>query len=135
MIHYFGKDIKIQGNRRIFRNFWLFYSAIFWRFIPQLLALGKQSALACEASENLKIGTKLQFEREADNKFDPYAVAIYYNDLKLGFIPRGENHDISKFLDMGWGDMYEARIHRITPDAHPEEQVEVIGYVKKNADR
>ena len=88
-----------------------------------------------EAFENLKIGTKLQFEREADNKFDPYAVAIYYNDLKLGFIPRGENHDISKFLDMGWGDMYEARIQRLTPDAHPEEQVEVIVYVKKNADR
>lgn len=89
----------------------------------------------CEAFENLKIGTKLQFEREADNKFDPYAVAIYYNDLKLGFIPRGENHDISKFLDMGWGDMYEARIQRITPDAHPEEQVEVIVYIRKNEGR
>ena len=36
---------------------------------------------------------------------------------------------------MGWGDMYEARIQRLTPDAHPEEQVEVIVYVKKNADR
>ena len=43
----------------------------------------------CEAFENLKIGTKLQFEREADNKFDPYAVAIYYNDLKLGRYVRG----------------------------------------------
>ena len=25
----------------------------------------------CEAFENLKIGTKLQLEREEDNKFDP----------------------------------------------------------------
>lgn len=86
----------------------------------------------CEAFENLRIGTKLQLEREEDNKFDPYAVAIYYNDLKLGFVPREDNHDISKFLDMGWDDLFEARITRITPDAHPEDQVEVIVYVKKN---
>ena len=89
----------------------------------------------CEAFENLKIGTKLQLEREADNKFDPYAVAIYYNDLKLGFIPREENHDFSKFLDMGWNDMYEVRIQRLSPEAHPEQQVEVIVYVKKNGNR
>lgn len=84
----------------------------------------------CEAFENLKIGTKLELVREEDNAFDPYAVAVYYGDLKLGFIPRGKNHDISKYLDMGLGDIYEVRITRITPDVHPEEQVEVIIYIK-----
>lgn len=84
----------------------------------------------CEAFENLKIGSLLEFVREADNKFDPYAVAIYFGDLKLGFIPRGDNHDISKYLDMGHGDLFEVRITRISPDAHPEHQVEVIVYVK-----
>lgn len=86
----------------------------------------------CEAFEHLKIGTKLDLVREEDNAFDPYAVAIYYKDLKLGFIPRGENHDISKYLDMGFGDIYEVRITRLTPDAHPENQVEVILYIKNN---
>ena len=43
----------------------------------------------CEAFEQLKIGTKLEFVREEDNPFDPYAVAIYFGDYKLGFIPRG----------------------------------------------
>lgn len=85
----------------------------------------------CEAFESLKIGTKLQLEREEDNKFDPYAVAIYFDGLKLGFIPREHNHDISKFLDMGWNDLFEVRIQRLTPDAHPEAQVEVIVYIKK----
>ena len=80
----------------------------------------------CEAFEHLKIGTKLDLVREADNAFDPYAVAIYYGEYKLGFIPRGENHDISKYLDMGLEDIYEVRITRITPDVHPEQQVEVI---------
>ena len=84
----------------------------------------------CEAFESLKIGTKLELVREDDNPFDPYAVAIYYGEYKLGFIPRGNNHDISKYLDMGLGDIYEVRITRITPDVHPEQQVEVIVYVK-----
>lgn len=84
----------------------------------------------CEAFEHLKIGGKLDLVRETDNPFDPYAVAIYYEDYKLGFIPRGSNHDISKYLDMGLEDIYEVRITRITPDVHPEQQVEVILYVK-----
>ena len=83
----------------------------------------------CEAFEYLKIGTELKLVREEDNKFDPYAVAIYYKDFKLGYIPRGSNHDISKYLDMGLGDIYEVRITRITPDVHPEQQVEVIVYI------
>lgn len=83
----------------------------------------------CEAFEHLKIGTKLDLVRETDNAFDPYAVAIYYGEYKLGFIPRGKNHDISKYLDMGLGDIYDVRITRITPDVHPEDQVEVIVYI------
>ena len=83
----------------------------------------------CEAFDQLKIGTKLELVREEDNAFDPYAVAIYYNDYKLGFIPRAHNHDISKYLDMGLHDIYEVRITRITPDVQPEQQVEVIVYI------
>lgn len=84
----------------------------------------------CEAFEHLKVGTKLDLIREIDNAFDPYAVAIYYGEYKLGFIPRGSNHDISKYLDMGLEDIYEVRITRITPDVRPEQQVEVIIYIK-----
>jgi hypothetical protein len=86
----------------------------------------------CEAFEHLKIGTKLDLVREEDNAFDPYAVAIYYKDLKLGFIPRESNKEISKYLDMGWDDLYEVRVTRVTPDAHPESQVEVVVYIKRN---
>ena len=84
----------------------------------------------CEAFESLKIGTKLNLVREIDNAFDFYAVAIYYEDYKLGYVPRGENHDISKYLDMGLEDIFEVRVTRITPDVPPEQQVEVIVYIK-----
>lgn len=80
----------------------------------------------CEVQEELHIGTRLELVREEDNKFDPYAVAIYYDDHKLGFIPRGSNHDISKYLDMGLEDIYEVRVTRISKKLHPDEQVEVI---------
>ena len=84
----------------------------------------------CEAFNSLKIGTKLELVREENNPFDPYAVAIYYEDYKLGFIPRSSNHDISKYIDMGLGNIYDVRITRISPDAVPEHQVEVIIYIK-----
>ncbi len=78
----------------------------------------------------LKIGTELTLMREEDNKFDPYAVAIYYGESKLGFIPRNANHEISKFLELGHTDLFEVRINRITADAQPESQVGVIVYIK-----
>ena len=84
----------------------------------------------CEAFGQLKIGTKLKLVRETGNAFDFYAVAIYFGDFKLGYIPRGENHEISKYLDMGLEHIYECRITRLTPDTRPENQVEVIVYVK-----
>lgn len=86
----------------------------------------------CDAIEHLKIGTSLELEREAENQFDPYAVAIYYDCYKLGFVPRDQSHDISKYLDMGWNDMFEVKVVRVTPDAHPEGQVELNLFIKRN---
>lgn len=37
----------------------------------------------------LRIGTQLKLKREEDNKFDLYAVALYYGENKIRFIPRG----------------------------------------------
>ena len=47
----------------------------------------------CEAFSRLEIGTKLEMVREADNKHDCDAVALYYKDYKLGFIPVSTNRD------------------------------------------
>ena len=68
--------------------------------------------------------------REGKIIFDPYAVAVYYGESKLGFIPRTTNHEISKFIELGHTDLFETRVNRIAPDAHPENQVGVIVYIK-----
>ena len=76
--------------------------------------------------DELKVGTPLTLQRGADNAFDPYAVAIYYGEYKLGFVPRGENHELSKFLEMGHGAWFEARINRVSPTEEPEQQIGVV---------
>lgn len=43
----------------------------------------------------------LTLQREADNSYDKRAVAIHWNDAKLGYIPRRGNAAISQMLDRG----------------------------------
>jgi hypothetical protein len=79
-----------------------------------------------EVFQELKVGTLLTMQAEPENKYDPNAVAIYYNDKKLGFIPKEENKPIFQFLTLGHTDLFEARINRISPESHPEKQVGVV---------
>jgi hypothetical protein len=79
----------------------------------------------------LKIGSELSLVLEPDNKYDPKAVAIYFGESKLGFVPRNCNSEISKLLEMGY-DIFETRVQQLDPSAHPESQVGVIVYVKKS---
>ena len=96
---------------------------------------------ADEVLEKLKVGTTLSLERELDNRYDPYAVAVVYYDTKakqsktsryvVGYIPRGENSKIADFLEMGWGEIFECRINRVIPEAHPEHQVHLTIKIKR----
>ncbi len=74
----------------------------------------------------LKIGTQLRLEREADNQYDPKAVAIYFGEAKLGFVPRGCNDAISKLCEAGYSDIFDVRINRVSPEEQPEDQIGVI---------
>ena len=79
----------------------------------------------------LKIGSLLRMVAEPDNQHDPYAVMLYYNDTKLGYVPRGCNQDIAKMLNLGHTDLFEARINRISPEADPEKQLGVVVWIKE----
>ena len=76
--------------------------------------------------ENLKIGAQLKLKAEPENPFDPNAVAIYYQEEKLGFVPKDENEMLRKFLNLGYTDLFEAKISQVSPDAHPEKQIRVV---------
>ena len=85
----------------------------------------------CEAFGELEVGKKLELVRESENKYDPEAVAIYFKDFKLGFVPRGDNECLSHFLDMGYTDLFEVRVARLCEDAHPDKQVFVNIYIRR----
>ena len=102
---------------------------------------GRKFHDADEVWDKLKVGTVLRLERELDNRYDPEAVAVIYDDkemddsFRIGDISRVDNETISGILEMGWTDMFECRISKINPDAHPEYQVHLtIKIVRRNVE-
>ena len=86
----------------------------------------------CMALGQLEIGSPLEMVRDEDNKHDPDAVALYFKDYKLGYIPAHANETISQLLDMGYGNIFEVYVNRICKEAHPESQVHINVYIKRN---
>lgn len=82
------------------------------------------------AFSELKIGVQLQLKLDEDNKYDPRAVAIYYNEFKLGFVPRSENRIIYKLLKVEI-DSFEVRIQRVDKKENPENQIGVVIHLIK----
>ena len=87
----------------------------------------------CEVFSQLKVGKKIRLVREDENPYDHNAVAIFFGDTHIGYIPRRQNETIAKFLDLGYEDIFEGRIQSGDPTAHPEEQVSVVIYLKRKA--
>ena len=75
--------------------------------------------------DQLEIGVPVTLFAEPDNPYDPDAVLIYFDDVKLGYIPKGENSLFSNLLYFGHGDILEARISAKDTTAHPEKQFRI----------
>lgn len=91
---------------------------------------------ADEVWNDLKVGTILKLERDLENRYDMNAVMVVYEkdgeEFKIGYIPRGENETLAKFLEMGWNNIFECRICKINEDAHPEMQIFLTIKIKRN---
>lgn len=95
-----------------------------------------------EVWDELKIGTLLQLVRDADNHYDPRAVAVMYKrpateeqeaeTFILGYIPHNDNELLAGFLDMGWEQLFECRISSLKPDAHYESQIRLTLRIRRN---
>jgi hypothetical protein len=103
---------------------------------------GRKYHDADEVWDELKVGTNLKLERDKENRNDANAVAVIYerknkkdeveDEFLIGYIPRTDNVTIAGFLEMGWNTIFECRISKINPDAHPENQVHLTIRVKRN---
>lgn len=73
--------------------------------------------------ESLNVGDELKLVRESSNEHDPDAVAIYFGDEQLGYVPRAENSAISQMLDRG--EDLEARICRLLVSDDPWQRIRI----------
>lgn len=49
----------------------------------------------------LRVGEPLRLVREPNNPHDPNAIAIYFRNDRLGYVPRNENRALAVMLDHG----------------------------------
>lgn len=80
--------------------------------------------------DELALGKKVDLIREENNPHDPEAVAIYYKDKKLGYVPNSYNSLLNKLLFYGYGDFFEARIQMVNKENHPERQFRIVVKIK-----
>jgi hypothetical protein len=68
--------------------------------------------------------------REPNNKYDKYAIALYHNKNKIGYIPKEKNEILSKILDAQLLDLH-AEVSHINRDADTWENVFFVIYALK----
>ena len=90
-------------------------------------------------TKKLKVGKKLRLQAEPENRHDENAVAVYYKNHKLGFVPKEKNYSMSKFLNQGHNP-FEVVIQQVDKNEHPERQFRVAVFIaesesKKNAEK
>ncbi|MCC7401684.1 MAG: HIRAN domain-containing protein [Chitinophagaceae bacterium] len=54
-----------------------------------------------DVEKDLSAEVKLEPKREPDNKHDKFAIALYFNKTKVGYIPRDKNEVIARLMDAG----------------------------------
>ena len=84
----------------------------------------------CIVFNDLKIGSPLLLVREDENAYDHDAVAIFYGETHIGYVPSSKNEQLATMFDLGHSDLFEAYVQSIDPTVHPEQQVHVGIFVK-----
>ena len=72
---------------------------------------------------DLQVGEAVSLIRESFNRHDRDAVAVYFGNDKLGYVPRAENRTIAQMLDRG--ERLEARITELVEDSDPWNRIRI----------
>lgn len=51
--------------------------------------------------EQLAVGDPVRLAREPNNSYDEYAIEVFWQNWKLGYVPRGKNRTLATRLDRG----------------------------------
>jgi len=64
----------------------------------------------------------LSLVADKNNLNDKYAIAIFKDDVKLGYVPKGINRDVYEYLDKG----IKIKVLKFNGDLAPWERIEVV---------
>ena len=78
--------------------------------------------------EMMRVGDALQLVREPRNPHDANAVRIEWRGEMLGYLPRRENTDVARQMDLGAP--VKARVVRLTDARNPWQRVRFEVYVE-----
>lgn len=69
--------------------------------VLECLVAGTSFRKLKDVEPSLLAEVKLELTREPKNEYDEFAVALYFDKQKIGFIPREKNEVIARLLDAG----------------------------------
>ena len=82
-----------------------------------------------EVFTQLEIGSKITLKLELDNHYDENAVALYFKDYKLGYVPKESNRSIAKLSKAGY-DIFIGVVQQIDSSEYPDQQIRVGIFIK-----
>ena len=77
--------------------------------------------------QQMRVGDRLELEREPDNAHDAHAIRVAWRGHKLGYVPRTQNAALSWAMDRG--ENLGARVSRLQPHRNPRQRIEFEVYV------
>src|SRR3954469_6535531 len=83
---------------------------------------------AAEVWEELRVGERLELQREPDNTHDANALSVWWRGHKLGYLPRRDNAAASWTLDRG--QQLSARISKLAQHPNTARRIEVEVYAE-----
>ena len=54
-----------------------------------------------KVQDDLKETVQLEMKREGDNQFDHFAIALWFQNTKIGYIPKDKNEVLARLMDAG----------------------------------
>ena len=79
----------------------------------------------------MKVGDALRLQREPQNRYDPHAIAVYWRQSKLGYVPRRENRTLAQMLDRG--QILNTQIEQLQSEAGSWGRVEIAVYLEQQS--
>ena len=69
--------------------------------VLECLAAGTSFRKLDKVQDDLKETVQLEMKREGKNEFDEFAIALWFQNTKVGYIPREKNEVPARLMDAG----------------------------------